>query len=194
MALSEIKLAKIKVDYESGKLSKRKMALKYAISRNTIDKHAKIKGWIYAKREPELSQKIEQLTYEKLISDEVDRATNITNQFLGDIEQYRKLAMIPASELLKAYSVSKEDSTKQEPGKVTKEEFSRIWESTKVIKTAIEGLKIGYEGARKALGMDVKDDIEKARKIKAAEKQPIHDPVEGMTRNEKVKAIRELVA
>lgn len=193
MALSEIQLAKIKVDYQVGKLSRLKIAQKYGISRNTLSKHAKAKKWKYAISEQELSKIVENRTYEKLITDSVDRATEITNNFLGDIEKYRKLAIIPASELASAYNDAEERSEKENKRiRVPKDEFSRIWESTKAIKAAIETLKIGYEGARKALGMDRDDDVEKARKIKGAERESISDPTEGMTREEVQARIKEI--
>lgn len=188
MALSEIDLAKIKVDFESGKLSKRKVAQKHSISRNTLDKHAKAKDWIYATNEPELSQKIERLTLDKLIKDEVDRATKITNNFLGNVERYNELAMMPASELIKAYTDAR-NKNKQ----VSKNEFSRIWESAKAIKTAIEGLKIGYDSQRKALGMDRDEDIRKAKAIKLNENtQEVIDPLANMTEEEIDKEINKL--
>jgi hypothetical protein len=192
MALTEIDLAKIKVDFESGKLSKSKVAQKHSISRNTLDKYSKSLGWIYATNEQELSKKIELLNFEILLNDEVDRATKKTNNFLGDIESYRRLAMIPASELAKAYNEAEKESTEEKTVKVSKDEFSRIWESTKVIKTAIEGLKIGYDGARKALGMDKDEDIRKAKALKEGEHEAPTDPLAGKTIEEIEAEIKKL--
>lgn len=192
MALSEIDLIKIKADYTAGELSRSKIAQNHRISRNTLAKHAKEGKWGFGKNAQELSKLITEKTYEKLVENAVDRATKITNQFLGDIDTYRQLAMVPASELIESLGRAKKESTEEKPVKVSKEEFSRIWESTKAIKSAVETLKLGYEGARKALGMDREDDIEKARKIKGAEKQPILDPTEGMDEtqiDEQIKAL-----
>lgn len=161
MALTEIEVAKIQVDYTAGKLSKSKIAQKHSISRNTLAKYAHDGKWKYGQNAQELSSIIQEKTYERLIRDEVDRATKITDEYLGDISKYRQIAMVPASELANAYN-----EARKLKGKVKKEEFSRIWESAKAIKTAIEALNLGYNGARKALGLDVEADIEKARKIK----------------------------
>ena len=171
MALSEIEIAKIQVDYTAGKLSKTGIAQKHRISRNTLAKYARDNDWKYGRDAQKLSDIIEEKTYERLIKDEVDRATKITDNFLGDIERYRKLALIPSSELAEAYNDAKLKGTK-----ISQKEFSRIYQLTKVLKTAIEALNIGYAGSRKALGMDREE--EKRKRL------PKHDPVEGMTEDE----------
>jgi DNA-binding Xre family transcriptional regulator len=184
MALSDIDLAKLKVDFHAGKLSQRKLAQKHRISRNTLSKYAKEGKWEFGKNEPTLSQAIEEGVYKKLVDSEIDRATKITDNFLKDVEKYRKLASKPAEELFIAYEEADNATTKEKRVKVSKEEFSRIWESTKAMKAAIETLRLGYEGARKALGMDKDDDIEKARKIK-------HGDVDGVGSNKLQERIKE---
>ncbi len=154
-------------------------------------KYEKEKGWIYGENEQELSSLIKNKTYEKLIEDNVDLAAQITTNFLGDIEKYRALYLMPAKELLTAYNDAQKDSTPAKRVVVKKDEFSRIWESTKAIKTAIEGLNALYASQRKALGMDREDDIEKARKIKHADKLTPPDPTENLTEEEIDKQIAE---
>ena len=171
MALSEIEIAKLRVEYTAGKLSRSKIAQKNRISRNTLAKYARKENSNYGQDSVKLSDIIEQKTFERLINDEVDRATLITNKFLEDIERYRKLAMIPSSELAKAYNEAKSSGIK-----VQKKEFTRIYESTKAIKNAIEALNSGYLGVRKALGMDREEEIKK--------RQTKPDPTQGMTENE----------
>lgn len=155
MAISSQKKTVIKVDYEAGLLTKVDIATKHCINRQTLYKMADLNKWEYGKNRTEIDKATEDRSLENIINKQVDLATQVTSRFLDDIDKYRKLGMMPASELVTAYNEAK-GKTK----KVPKEEFSRILESTKVIKTAIEALRIGYEGCRMALGMDIKKDNE----------------------------------
>lgn len=179
MALTKTQIEKLKFDYCTGKLSQRKIAEKHGISRNTLIKYAKEGKWKYGENAAELNQKIKEKIFDQFVEDEVSKAVKITNDYLEDIEKYRKLALIPANELAKAYN-----KAEKEGSKVSKKEFSRIYESAKPIKMAIEALNLGYNGARKALGMDREEEIKK--------RQTKPDPTEGMTLDDVREAIKKL--
>jgi hypothetical protein len=184
MAISHQKKTVIKVDFEAGLLTKSDIANKHKLTRSTIYKIAASEGWVYGKNRTEIDKATENRSLDKIINKQVDLATQITTNFLEDIEKYRKLSLMPASELASAYNeASKSDPVKKKKLKVTKEEFSRIWESAKAIKTAIEALKLGYEGARKALGMD-REDKQK--------ENDANDPTKGMTREDVQERIKQL--
>ena len=189
MALSEKKILKIKVAFEAGKLSRAAIGKEYRVSQPTIRLLAKEREWEYKKNFIEFSEEIEQKTIESLIEKEVDKTTKITAQFLSDLDIFRRLCMRSATDIVNAYNKLTDGEKK---GKVLKEEFDRIFAGSKVSKINMEALNIGYSGARKALGMDREDDIEKARKIKGAEKQPVVDPTEGIDEETIDKQIKEL--
>ncbi len=151
MALTEKKLLRIKVDYEFGNLSRSEIGKKYKISQPTLRKHAELGGWEYKRNYSEVSEKLHKKTVDKLIEKEVDRATIITNRFLENCEKYNQLIMYPANELAKA--IKKAGSE----GKVSKEEYDRIFAGAKINKISLEALNISYNGARKALCMESDD-------------------------------------
>lgn len=173
MALSDIELIKLKVDYQSGKLNRSKIAQKHRISRTTLVKHAKKEGWEFGKSEQELYKEIEEKVYKKLVDIEVDRATETTNNYLKDFNLQRQF--------LTATSAALTTLIRDKKNKLTKEDAELILARARVHKMLMEGYNIGYMAVRKALGMDREDDINKALKIKDAERQPITDPTEGMT-------------
>ncbi len=188
MSLSEQKVLAMKIDYELGKVSKTSICKKHGVSRPTLRKQAAKGKWLYQKSFQRVSDEVEKRTIERLIEDQVDKATILTDQFLEDTSKYMQLAMMPASELARAYNHVKEHG-----GKVTKEEFSRIWESTKAIKNALEMLNVGYAGTRKALGMDKDEEIRKAKEIKQSEQiKEVTDPLEGKTIEEVKTEIEKL--
>ncbi len=192
MALSDIELAKLEVDFCAGKISRLKIAQKHRISRNTLKKYADEKGWIYGQNEQELTNLIKNKTYQRLIDDTVDLSTQVTKNFLVDIEKYRALSLMPAKELYESYEEAKKKT--EETGKrvrVPREEFDRIWQSAKAIKTSIEGLSNVYSDQRRALGLDRDDDIEKAQKIKNGSTTANNDPTEGMTREQVQEEIKK---
>lgn len=187
MAIQEKSLLKIKVDYEVGKLSKVNICKKHSISRPTLVKLAKEHRWSYQKNLREVNEIIEEKTISKLIEVETDRNVKITDQFLTDIDRYRQLTMFPVGEVARAI---KDAGPK---GKVTKEEYDRIFAGSKVNKINLEALNIAYSGARKALGMDRDEDIRKAKAIKLNENtQEVLDPLENMTEEEIDKEIDKL--
>lgn len=148
MAIQEKKLLKIKVDFEVGKLSKVNICKKHSISRPTLVKLAKEHQWKYQKNLREVNEIIEEKTIRKLIEVETDRTVKITDQFLQDLDKYRELTMRPVQEVKKAIEEIDGD------GKVSKDEYDRIFAGSKINKINIEALNVAYTGARKALGMD----------------------------------------
>lgn len=148
MALTDKKLLKIKVDYEAGRLTKSQIGKKHAISQPTLRKHAEDQVWKFQKNFQEVSEIVEKKSIERLIEREVDKTVKITDQFLQDLDKYRKLTMYPVSEVARAIQ---EVGSK---GKVSKEEYDRIFAGSKINKINIEALNVAYTGARKALGMD----------------------------------------
>ena len=188
MAISHQKKTVIKVDIEAGLLTKSDIATKYKISRQTLYKLITSEGWEYGKNRTQIDRATESKSLDNIINKQVDLATRISSQFLEDIDKYRQLSMMPASELITSFTEAKNTKIK-----VKKEEFSRIWEGAKAIKTAIEALRLGYDGARKALGMDKDEEIEKARRIKKTEDpQDKTDVTENMTLDEVEAKIKEL--
>lgn len=158
MAIPKNKVIKIKVDYEAGILTKSNIANKHEINRLTLYKLADRHSWEYGKNKHEISKITEEKSLENLINKQVDRATEITNQFLGDIDKHRQLLMMTTNELVKAFNEHKDKKDKDGKAvKIPKEEFDRIFAGSKITKIQMEALNVGFTGARKALGMDIID-------------------------------------
>ena len=182
----------MKEDYCAGILSKSGIAQKYSISRNTLAKHAKKNKWKYAVNEQEVNMRISEKARERIVNEVVDKATEVTTNFLKDIDLCRGLMLSAASDLVSAQEEADKASEDGKKGKVEKEEYERIFSKMKVMKYIVENLKTAYEGGRKALGLDVEQDVEKARKIKEGEKQTNPDPTEGMDEQQLDEELRKL--
>lgn len=193
MALSPAKVQKIKEDYCAGVLSKSGIAQKYSISRNTLAKHAKEGKWKYAINEQEVNMRISEKARERIVNEVVDKATEVTTNFLKDIDLCRKLMLTAASDLITAQEEVDRLSTEENRLKVDKEEYERIFSKMKVLKYIVENLKTAYEGGRKALGLDTEQDIEKARRVKKLD-QPTeqHDPTENLSEADVDKLLDEI--
>ncbi len=195
MAVSSKKLIKIKVDFEAGILTKSKIASKHKINRLTLYNLADKHEWQYGKNEQKINKITETKSLEVLIEKQVDRAAGTTDLFLSDIKAIRGIALAIAkewSDSRKAGRIRIVDGKEEKIDGMSKDEADRIFAQTKIAKITMETLNIGYTAARKALGMDRDDDVEKARRIKTEEKQPLSNPTEGMTREEVQEEIKKL--
>ena len=111
MTISSQKVVAIKVDFEAGILTKTDIAKKHKINRHTLYKQASKHKWIYGKYTQEITKITEEKSLQNLIGQQVDRATGITNQFLGDIDKHRQLLMLTTNELVKTYNEYKDKKT-----------------------------------------------------------------------------------
>jgi hypothetical protein len=148
MALSSQKVTVIRVDYEAGILTKSDIAKKHNINRQTLYKQADKHKWLFGKNKQAIDKITEQKSLEHLLNNRIDLSTQITEQFLEDINHHRQLLMKTSSELEEAYKEAANNKTK-----VELDEYSRIFAGAKITKIQMEALNIGYSGARKALGM-----------------------------------------
>ena len=156
MALSEGKIIRIKVDFETGKLSKGSICKKHKISRPTLRKHATENEWIYQRNFNEVSKIVEEKIIEKLIENDSDRGAVLTEQFIKDSNVYRQLVMRAAGEI--SIAIKEEEEKNPKNPKVPKEEYDRIFAGSKITKINLEALQITYTGIRKALGMDIEKE------------------------------------
>jgi len=140
-----------------------------------------------------VNMRISEKARERIVNEVVDKATEVTTNFLKDIDLCRKLMLTAASDLIAAQEEVDRLSTEEKKLKVDKEEYERIFSKMKVLKYIVENLKTAYEGGRKALGLDTEQDIEKARRVKKLD-QPIeqHDPTENLSEADVDKLLDEI--
>lgn len=161
MALSEKQILKLKVDYESGKLSKTSICKKHRVSRPTLRKHAKDNGWKFQKNFQEISKIVEEKTIEKIIEKETEKLTDLTTEFFTDIGTFKNLSRAMANDTISALKKAAEDSRGGKKVSVSKDEFDRIFAGSKIVKINIEALSIAYDRLRKAHGLDVPEPAAK---------------------------------
>ena len=167
MALSEKKIAQVKVSFEAGKLSRAAIGKKHKISQPTLKKLADERGWEYKKNFIEISDHVSQKSLERLIEQEIDIATKTNENFQKNIAYIEGVAMAYMVELGKA---------KSGKDKQSKEEADRIFSFLKSCKISSEIMNMNYNGKRKMLGMDREEELKRLA--------PRVDPTEGLTEAE----------
>lgn len=183
MALSEPQVLALQIDYELGKLSKTSICKKHRVSRPTLRKHATENGWVYQKTFQEVSKEVEKRTIAKLVEENADIVTQATEKFLSDSAYIRDFVM----DLIKR--VQKElDENSYKTKDVDLSGFTSLQKMGETLSKTIISL---YSTERKALGLDIDDDIEKAKRIKGNDKQQAVDPLDGMTEEDIDKQLKE---
>jgi len=145
MAITEKKLLKLKVDFESGKLTKTAICKKHSVSHPTLRKHADGNEWKFQKNFQKISESVEQKTIERLIEKEADKLQRINQEYEAIIANIEAIA--------KAY-IFEIGSNKQKKENQTKEEAERIFLFLKPLKISSEIFNMNYDRKRKILGMD----------------------------------------
>jgi len=185
MALSDSKILKIKVDYESGKLSKTQIGNVHKVSQPTIRKLAATHDWVFQKNFQEISEIVEQKSIERIIEVEVDKTVKENDNFQSAVNRIEFLVMKYIKELEELQeSIDKESKTK--------EEADRIFSFLKSCKISSEIMNMNYNGKRKMLGMDREDDIRKAKAIKSGIEEKAPDPVGNLSEDEIDKQLEAL--
>jgi len=151
MAISGEKIHVIGIEYESGKLNKSKLAQKWKVSRNTLDKYARENGWIFGKNEQELSKKIELSTTSKMIEKSSNLLVDINDSYIGDTKNIEELTKGVLNKLYK--KITKKD----ENGKsvdVDKQEIDALLSAQRLLKESASTFSMLFNDKRKALGLD----------------------------------------
>jgi len=131
-----------------------------------------------------VAEAIQAATLETIIKTDTDKSVRLTEIFLKDASNVRGITM--------AIVKSMADELKKSGGNIATAEANRLYQCQKVGEVASKTISNLYAATRKALGMDREDDIEKARKIKGAEKQPVVDPTEGLEESQIDEQINKL--
>ena len=151
MAISEEKVHVIGIEYESGKLNKSKLAQKWKISRNTLDKYAREKKWVFGKNERELSNKIELSTTSKMIEKSSNLLVDINETYVKNTKNIEELTKVVLSELYKKVTRKNKDGSNVD---IDKQEIDALLSAQKVLKESASTFSMLYNDKRKALGLD----------------------------------------
>lgn len=150
MAYGFKKKANIRADYEAGKLSQRKVAHKWGISRNTLKKFADEEGWGEGRNYLEMNHKLTQSTTQKIVQPaigrrEADKLLEYSDEFIKNI----KILDMAHKAHLRSYIVE----LKATDGKLSKEDGYRYKSIQQFLKLSAETFRINFESMRLAMGI-----------------------------------------
>lgn len=151
MAYTEKQKAKLKPEVESGLLSKSKLAQKWRMSRNTLNKIIQQEGWVFGINVQELSKVISKKTEDKLAEKYSNDLEDFTEEHIKSMDEVGSLTKKSLERLRDA--VEAEDSEGKE-NRMSKDQAEAIFSQQKVLKISSETLSIIYADKRKALGLD----------------------------------------
>ncbi len=176
--------SQIKGKYVSGKKTVTQIAEEHKISRKSIQRKAKKEGWEYGSSKDEVAKAIQAATIETITREDTDRAVNFTDKFLNDSEKVRNLTMAIVDGMQNALA--------NHGGNIPADEANRLLSCQRANEVSMRTVTGIYAGQRKALGLDAEQDIEKARKIKQADKHENPDPCVDETEESVDKKLKEL--
>lgn len=140
-------LGRIQARYEAGEPDY-KIAEDFGIHFNTINYHAKKRGWKKGERKNEIAKMAAEREQDMLVARHMQRGVDETEKFMGDTERLRALILTMQGRILK-----NRDPTTNEL-LLDKSEADLIFQYLKCCKISMEAIVMGYMGKRKALGMD----------------------------------------
>ena len=146
MAYDDKKKAKIKVDFEAGKMTKTKLAQKWRITRATLRKFANEGGWVYGKNDQKISNKIEAGATKKLVERETLKLTDFTEKHVKNLENNEKLHQVISANLAK--------EMKDSGGKLSKADGDKFKSLFQAFKLSTETLDLIFKSKRLAMGLD----------------------------------------
>lgn len=145
MSIPKARLAKIKAEYQAGKITKTRIAAKNKITRKALRENAEKAGWLYGKNKEKVTEMIEEKTMQKIADKESDKAADLAIGFLDDVVKQKKLINVVLNDYAKSIS--------EQQGRLSKADASRVFEAMKVNKITMETLLMGFQGAMKAMGI-----------------------------------------
>jgi len=146
MTIDKKRLIKIKVDFESGKLSKTSICKKNKITRPTLRKHAREGEWIYQKNFQKISKIVENRVIEKMVEENTDILGTETEKYLHDSKNIRGVAMSLLNSMAKMLIETK--------GHLSAAEANRLLSCQRVAETTMKTITGLYNATRKAFGLD----------------------------------------
>lgn len=180
MALSEEKILAIQIDYELGKLSKTQICKNHRISRPTLRKHASEGEWIYQKSFNEVSNEVRARVTEKIIERSSEEIIRATDEYLKKSKHLQDFSFKTIGRFEETIDFNLMDAQ-------TADAIHRVIEKAQRIITNL------YAFDRKALGLDIEADVEKARRVKKAEEPTErHDPTENLSEDEVDKLLEDM--
>ena len=146
MAYDDNSKAKIKVDFEGGKMTLSKIAKKWRISRTTLRKFAREGGWILGKNDQELTKKIEEGATKKLVERESGNLADFTEKHLSALTLNEKVHRTISANLV--------NELKNAGGKLSKADGDKFKSLFQAAKLSTETLSLIYRDKRLAMGLD----------------------------------------
>lgn len=140
---------KIRFDYESGKYTKRSVAKKWKMSRNTLDIFAKEDGWEFGCRDGELNRKIEERAEAALIKTVSERLACMTEEHLKTVE-----ILDDAFKILLWHHIQE---LKQSQGLLSESDGKKWKENYKALQVALDSFDKSFRSKRLALGLKETD-------------------------------------
>ena len=151
--LTPKQLAKLELLYKRGEKVD-EIAHRLRVTRKTVFNHAAKNGWSHGEKRKEYAKEIIARQEEMLIKSDVEKADEIKDSFLKKINMLENMMNATLRGL---------GTTPDEIRSIKKQEADRIFSIMKNLKIASEISQIHYDSARRALGLDQKqedDDLE----------------------------------
>ena len=148
MAMSAKQLSKLELLYKRGEHLE-DIARRLHISKRTITNHANKNGWTWGESKREFLDQLAVKEGAKLMESSLDAADNLREGYMRKVNQLENMV----NAVLRALG-----STPEEIRQVSRAEADRVFAILKNLKISSEITNMHYEGSRRALGLDLKNE------------------------------------
>ena len=146
MAVKQKIKPKIIADVKAGKLNKTKIAQKWRISRNTLNKIIREFNAKPGENEAKLNKSIEDRATAQIVKKESNKLYNYTDDYLNNVKN------LDAAHKVNLEAFKKE--LKETGGKLAKADGDKYKSIQQFLKLSAETFKINFDGVRLAMGLD----------------------------------------
>lgn len=150
MALSAKQVAKLELLYKRGERYE-DIQRRLHVTDRTISKYANLHGWKHGESKRDYQIKLTEGEEQRMIKSDLDKADDLRESYLRKINQLENMVNAALGAL---------GSTPDELRSTSKSEADRVFSILKSLKISSEITNMHYEGSRKALGLDLKNESE----------------------------------
>ncbi len=154
MALSEKKIARIKVDYEAGLISINKLCEKYNINRTKLHRLKNKHGWIKGKCNERVTKSVTKKAEKRLVSKESEKLFDFTDDHIRNIETVNKSGQV----LLQAFV----RELKESRGRLSKADGDKYKALNQALEIAAKTFDLTFKSKRFAMGFSKEEQDKKA--------------------------------
>jgi hypothetical protein len=150
MSLSNKQVAKLELLYKRGERYQ-DIERRLHITDKTITKYANLHGWKHGESKRDYQVKLTENEENRMIKSDLDKADDLRESYLRKINQLENMVNAALGAL---------GSSPDQLRSTSKSEADRVFSILKSLKISSEITNMHYEGSRKALGLDLKQETE----------------------------------